>query len=237
MDLKDIVLPQYISTVDKSITVAGLIDGIDKKYTDGKGYIDEDGYIWIFSKKGKPKLDNPYPYFWISDNKLEYSNPSETIKEDYNASKMKDLNIVNIIDKTNEGEELLDDEFISSMNSSSSFYVPVINDNDDFLKKLVKYTIIKKNKDINALKYKTDKKYVLANMRAALENSTKMSVKYFQCWMELLGCSYHLEIRDSANDTSVQKLKEPIEYDSESNRVYDDVDTSDIVATTSSSDE
>ena len=105
---------------------------------------------------------------------------------------MIDISLVNIIEKTKPNEVLYDEQEIQDMNSAASFYVPIINDSDDFLKKIVKNTIIAKGIDINRLKGKTDQKYVLPNMKAALENKTKMSVIYFCCWMELLGCDFQI---------------------------------------------
>lgn len=199
IDLKNIKFPQYISGKDKTVTVCGCIEK-DGKFTDGKGYIDDDGQIWIFVGS-KPKITNVYPYFWFNDNnEIEYSKPNKKVLSDYNISNLKDLSLIKIIDNTVAGEVLLDDDALVQINSGTAFYTPTLKASDDFLKKMVKSVIIAKGIDINGLKSQTDQKYVLANMRSALENSTKMSVKYFLCWMELLDCDFQVVINN--NDTT-----------------------------------
>ena len=79
--------------------------------------------------------------------------------------------------------------------------------------KIVKTTIIEKGIDINRLKGKTDEKYILPNMKAALQNKTKMSVVYFMCWMNLLGCDFEVTILDSGEDKN-DPLKVPLVYQS-----------------------
>ena len=88
--------PQYISTTERTVSVIGNIKTDTKKdenktkdskneYVDGKGYIDNNGFIWIYSINGKPKNKNEYPYFWFNKNKdMVFSNPDEDTKKKYN---------------------------------------------------------------------------------------------------------------------------------------------------------
>lgn len=214
-----IKFPQYVSGNARAVSVVGYITDTDFKYEDGKGYLDDDGYVWIFCKNGKPKNSDEYPYFWIEDENIIYSIPDDDIRDKFNIDNMIDISLVNIIEKTKPNEVLYDEQEIQDMNSAASFYVPIINDSDDFLKKIVKNTIITKGIDINRLKGKTDQKYVLPNMKAALENKTKMSVIYFCCWMELLGCDFQIDIIDNGLD-STNKLKTDLIYTSNTDKVY-----------------
>ena len=202
MELKSI--EQYISTNERCVNVIGVIkkdDDIAKGiYQDGKGYIDDDGNIWIYCGEGKPKNQNEYPYFWITDGKLDFSSPSKLTRDIFKVDNLTDLSSVNIIDTTIAGKPLFNEREIEDMNASSSFFVPTIYESDDFLKKIVKTVIIEKGIDINRLKVKTGEKYVLANMISALKNSTKMSVIYFAHWMELLGCDFDITIKDNGED-------------------------------------
>ena len=214
--------PQYVSSKERTVSVVGYLDKKNdtkeeciNKYKDGKGYIDDDEYIWIYCAEGKPKNKNAYPYFWINENgEKEFSDPPEIIKKAYSTEYMVDMGLVNIIDNTKEGEQLYDEKEINDMNAAASFFVPIINENDDFLKKIVKSTIIEKGIDINRLKGKTDEKYMLPNMKADLINSTKMSVMYFCCWMNLLGCDFEISIMDDGNKNKSDPLKTPIVYQS-----------------------
>ena len=214
-----IKFPQYVSGNARAVSVVGYITDTNFNYEEGKGYLDDDGYVWIFCKNGKPKNSDEYPYFWIEDENIMYSIPDDEIRDKFNIDNMIDISLVNIIEKTKPNEVLYDEQEIQDMNSAASFYVPIINDSDDFLKKIVKNTIITKGIDINRLKGKTDQKYVLPNMKAALENKTKMSVIYFCCWMELLGCDFQIDIIDNGLD-STNKLKTDLIYTSNTDKVY-----------------
>lgn len=225
--------PQYVSTNERTVSVVGMIDK-DKEeenkelYQDGKGYIDEDQYIWIYCNN-KPKNKNQYPYFWINDeNKKEFSEPDEIVKKAFSTENMSDISLFTIIDKTVPGEKLFDEEELNDMNAAAAFYVPIINDTDDFLKKIVKTTIIKKGIDINRLKGKTDEKYILPNMKAALQNKTKMSVVYFMCWMNLLGCDFEITINDGGEDKN-DPLKKPLVYQSYHDKISELVDGNELV--------
>ena len=211
--------PQYISTLERTVSVVGFIDTKENEdenfvFNDGKGYVDKDGLIWIYSANGKPKNKNEYPYFWYNkDKEMKFSNPEDDVKKKYSIENMIDMSVVNIIDTTDPNEELFDEEAINTMNSSVAFYSPDINDEDDFLKKIVKCVIIMKGIDINRLKSKTGEKYDIPNMKHALQHKTKMSVSYFCKWMELLGCNFEICISDNTNDKT-NPLKLPIVYQS-----------------------
>lgn len=213
--MEKIKFPQYISTNKRTVSIVGCLikdDPHPKDYINMKGYVDEDGSIWIYSDN-EPKNKNAYPYFWIKDGKIVRSNPPEIIRKAFTTENMKDLSLLTIIDTTDPNEQLYDEQEIADMNSSASFYVPIINKEDDFLKKVVKNTIIQKGIDINRLKGKTGHKYILPNMKAALQNKTKMSTFYFCYWMDLLGCDFEVTVSDNGTDNK-DPLKNPIIYKS-----------------------
>lgn len=223
MSLK--TMEKYISTNERCVNVVGTIEkGKETKgvYQDGKGYIDEDGNIWIYCGEGKPKNKNEYPYFWITDGEINFSNPQKLIREVFKVENLTDLSAVTIIDTTIAGKPLFNEQEIEDMNASSSFFVPTIYESDDFLKKIVKTVIIEKGIDINRLKVKTGEKYVLANMISALKNGTKMSVIYFLHWMELLGCEFDIQVRDNGEDQD--PLKNDLIYISRRDIVSEIVD-------------
>ena len=217
--------PQYVSTSERTVSVVGMVDKSKEEkengvFLDGKGYIDEDENIWIYCGAGKPKNPNAYPYFWLNeDGEKEFSEPQENMKKAFNVVNMKDMSLEVIVDKTNENEELFDEEAINDMNAAAAFYVPQIRESDDFLKKTVKNTIIAKGIDINRLKVKTEQKYILPNMKAALDNKTRMSVMYFCCWMELLGCDFQISVSDNGTDET-DPLKGELVYLSDKDKVY-----------------
>lgn len=215
--------PQYISVPQRTTSVVGYVDkgneGKDTtKFVDGKGYIDEDQFIWIYSGGGEPKNKNQYPYFWLEDGVKKFSDPPKLIKTAYSVDNIKDMGIATIINNTEPNKPLFDEKEIADMNAASATYTPIFYASDDFLKKLVKYTILVKGIDINRLKNKTGEKYILNNMKQALSNKTKMSVMYFYQWMNLLGCEFEMTILDSGEDT-IDPLKNPLIYQSNKDRV------------------
>lgn len=216
--INDIKFPQYISTSKRTVSVVGILKDEKSDYIAGKGYINKDGYIWIYCDS-QPRNKDAYPYFWINkEGKMEFSEPSKLMNKAYSLENLQDLSLVSVIENTDPNEKLYDEKEINDMNSSAAFYVPIINPNDDFLKKIVKNTIIQKGIDINRLKGKTDEKYILPNMKAALQNKTKMSVLYFIYWMNLLECNFEVTVQDNGNDRK-DPLKNPITYDSYTNKV------------------
>lgn len=189
------------------------------QYRDGKGYVDENEQIWIYCSEGEPKNPNSYPYFWINDNgEKEFSNPSELIKKAYSVDNMVDITVDNIIDSIEPGAVFYNEEEINDMNAGAAFFVPTFRETDDFLKKIVKTTISEKGIDINRLKGKTEEKYVLPNMKSALQNKTKMSVIYFCSWMDLLGCDFEITVVDSGEDKT-DPLKKTLVYQSYRDKV------------------
>lgn len=235
-----IKLPQYLSANDRTVSVVGMVrlhpdqepdtvwDGASpvspEELEDGKGYIDENGKIWIFSSLGKPKNANQYPYFWKNPTEegeevtFSHSEPQEDVLENFDVYHIKDISLVSIIENTQDNEVLYDEKEINDMNAAASIYVPTISETDDFLKKVVKWAIIQKGIDINRLKGKIPEKYQLLNMKAALQGSTKMSVLYFMSWMNLLGLDFNITISDSGEDT-LNPLKDPLIYQSDRDNV------------------
>lgn len=156
----ELKFPQYINTSERTVSVNGLMKENDSPsdYEDGKGYLNENEEIWIFCKK-KPgnNVVNAYPYFWFNkDNKKEYSDPSDLMKHIFRISSLQDISVLNIINNTKPDEKLYNEAEIIDINASANFYVPIINKEDDFLKKIVKIIIIEKGIDINRLKSKTE---------------------------------------------------------------------------------
>lgn len=191
-------------------------DGI---FIDNRGYIDEDGTIWIFSKSGKPKYSDIYPYFWYVDtDTLIFSSPPESIIELFNKKNITDMSVDNIKARTKENEKLYDEEVLNDINAASSVFVPEIKDDDDPCKKCIKFAILEKNTDINRFKSKATTSYLLNNIKSALLKMTKMSIYYFKLWLEFLGLNVLFILYDNGTDT-VDPLKTPILYSSHTDSV------------------
>ena len=157
---KKLVFPQYINTNERTVSVNGVMKTNDSPsdYENGKGYINEQEEIWIFCEKKPMKATiNAYPYFWFNkDGKKEYSEPSELMRSIFKVDSLQDISVLNIINNTKPDEQLYNEAEILDINASANFYIPIINKDDDFLKKIVKLIIIEKGIDINRLKSKTE---------------------------------------------------------------------------------
>lgn len=201
--------PAYLAYDSRYMTVLGPLE-VDVVFKHGKGYVLND-QVWIFSNK-KP-TDSKYPYFWYEHGKILFGKVRDSIKDAFNVSNLKDLSLVNTVYKTDPKETLYDEEAISDMNAATSIFVPIIKDEDDCLKKLIKEVIIRKKININRLKSRMDKSYSLSNMKTALMNSTKMSVPNFIIWCDLLGISFDIFVQDNGTDQT-NPLKDTIHYSS-----------------------
>lgn len=179
-------------------------------FTDGRAYVRDD-YVWIFKKE--PPTDSKYPYFWYEHGKICFGKMRDQIKNDFHISKAKSKDFVDTVCKVDPKEQLYDEDAISDMNAATSIYVPIIKAVDDFMKKIIKHVIILKRININRLKSKMDKPYMLSNMKTALMNDTKMSVPNFIIWSDLLGVRFTIIVEDNGTDPQ-NPLNKRIIYDS-----------------------
>lgn len=202
---------KFINSKDRVVNVIGPFNE-EENLIDNKGYI-KDGYVWIYIKK-KPLIDkNKYPYIYPVDNGYEFSNPSKETLEGFSEKNIYDLSLMSIVEQTKPTDIMYNEQAINDLNNAASRYIPIVHEEDDYLKKIVKEAIIRKNVDINRLKSKMQVSYNLLNMKQALEKSTKMSVVYFMLWMEILGLDFEIKIKDNGQDR-IDPLKEPLIYSS-----------------------
>lgn len=214
------VFPKYLIVgKDSTVECVGYLDDNSrvKAYSKNKGYILDD-IVWIYSDIGKPK-NSIYPYFWITDNgEIEFSKLTKQMADVFSIKNLNDLDLSVMVSTLHADEELYDLRIINDMNSSGEKYIPTLSEHDDFLKKLIKACIINKSINLNRLKCRVNEKYVLPNMKAALDNSTRMSVSYFNMWAELLGIDYLMVVFDNGSD-SIDPLTKPMILSSQCDEV------------------
>ena len=224
-DEKETNFPRYLPNRKDVYSVWDYITYDPEKissgyYVDGKGYVEEKtGYIFIYTKSGNPRYHG-IPFLTIEDGKVvrNYST-SDDVMNAFHLSKTRYIEPVQIIKETTDGEVLYSEKDLYALNSSTATFAPVINEDDDGLKKLVKKLIAAKGRNINTLKAQTTEKYTLPNIKAALMGPTKMSIKNFNTWMELLGAGYEVRVYDTGVDTQFP-LKHDIVYSSYTDKVY-----------------
>lgn len=231
-DEKSYIFPQYISNNDITISVKGQMRAFEKEayaydnytgekvdFIDGKGYIAEDGSIWIYREKPPVYSKNRYPCFWLDENKKKiFSTPSMKVRSAFHESRLISLDYESLKNKSDANKVYYNEKEQDDIDNASAVYRPVIKIDDDFLKMIVKSVILAKSTNINRYKHATEKTYSVANMRAALRGDTKMSVTYFIIWAELLGFDYTITVMDNGTDPN-DPLYTPLVYRSWKNNI------------------
>lgn len=209
----EIIFPQYLPFKDRTYAIQGYIGQVEE-YKDNKGYVKpETNDIYICAKDNEPvHLD--VPIMMVSqDGSIDFIEPLMGRDPEFTVDNMYDLSYKNITETTPEDAVLYNEEAIQDMNAATTVFTPIINEDDDALKKIIKQTIIDKHIDLNRLKHKMPQKYGLTNMKQALVNKTKMSITNFNIWCELLGVTYEIIITDNGSDT-IDPLNKCIHYTS-----------------------
>lgn len=230
--------PLYLRTEDRIIEVVGelptmdvitanginTIDSLEVSLVPYKGYI-IDGYVYMYTNEIKSESNYAVPWVEIVEGVSGYQQTTRSLAdedmEEFSIERLTPMDVTSISDSLVEGEKLYNEEAINDMNMAASVFVPVINETDDFLKKIVKQTIISKNIDINRLKSCMSKNYGLSNMKQALSGKTRMSTTNFILWAELLGIDFTVTVRDNGHDT-INPLKLSLLYDSYTDSIIEE---------------
>ena len=216
--------PVLVFTQNKTFRIEGEFNSskieLDRKFINGKGYLDvKDDHAWIFANE-KPRDPNQYPYFWIENGKCVKSDPDTDTYNQFNITEFINYNTKHIIEEATKSgsDDLYVDDVINDLNASSEIFRPVIYVKDDFLKKSIKTVINTLNVSLSKYKYKMSQKYMISNMKSALLSPPKMSTMYFNAWAEMLGLKITMIIEST--DASEDKLEEPYVYLSERDSVF-----------------
>ena len=210
--MNEINFPTYLPAEDRIIEVLGYLPPTPEELTCGKGYILDDK-IYAYTDNPDNISVRNYPIVWIQD---PDNNPYwRTWEPDdmglFTVNNLASMDVDHINEQLVEGEQLYSEEAINDMNMATSVFAPIVNEEDDFLKKVVKQIIIEKHMDINRLKSCMCKKHGLTNLRTALINKTKMSVLNFMVWAELLGFDFEIIVTDNGRD-KISPLTTPLSY-------------------------
>ena len=222
-----LTFPMYLNWKHGIIETLGYVDDFKPEdLKEGKGYVSNDGMVFRYCSEKPKKVTSQVPYFYPTilnetTTQFVYKCPLgwEESLQTFGVKQLIDWSYQKIINDTKGDEILYNEDMINDMNVARSKYVPIINEDDDCLKKIIKYTILKKDIDINRLKSAMDTPYALTNMRSALISSTKMSITYFLMWVELLGIDFSISVEDSGID-KITPLKESLVYRSYENAIY-----------------
>lgn len=225
-------LPQhtyYIHIGKRMVECVGVIDFTDLEtiqtlsekgfFLVHKGYLEvSSGTVWIYSDTDVGN-NLTIPSFWFDLNdRVEHNEPSEEVLEQASWKNIGiysiDHVLANIPDNPTPNAEMA-----KLIRSGSNLTLPVIKVKDDHLKKQVKAIIRTKRRSINNLPQLGGQSHLVANMKQALLNDTKMSTPYHIGWADILGTNFiHINF-DNGKDTEFP-LSEAVLYDSESDMIY-----------------
>lgn len=195
-------------------------------FKENRGYVDKTGHIWIYratpnEKEGIPWFTITYPDGEIP--KLKFNpNRANYDEEAFHINHVGDLSIKEIINNTTDKPVEYDPEVVASVVRATALVHPEIKDEDDFLKKLVKQTILSKHVNVRKYATKVPKTWILHNLiQSTIYSDTKCSTKPFLEWMELLDCDFTITIKDNGKDKD-DPLRKEIVYDSSTDKLLID---------------
>lgn len=185
-----------------TFTIAGNIVPGKRDYIPSKGYVRDDGNIYIFYETPPSNMilrNSSIARFWFEGDDLVFSE-DKTPDHIYNINSPAYCccSVETIDHNTPEGFQPYNDAELADMWASQSVYIPVINEQkDDPMKAMIKETIIRKHVDINSYKSRVDKKYKITNLRSALDGETKMTITNWQVWADLMNFKFKIIIEDA----------------------------------------
>lgn len=212
--LSDYLLTYEDLSKEKKLTV--------NDFKENKGYVDDTGYIHIFREN--PNRAEGIPWFTVvmsadGTPKLKfttYRNP--IMKEAFHISRMGDLSLEPMAIKIANSDVNYSKSIVEEFTNAGAIYVPKIQHEDDFLKKLIKTAILVKDVDIHKYRPRFSNAYQLSNLKQALDSKTKVSPYAFIQWMDLMDLDFKVIITDNGKDRD-NPLNSPVEYDSKKNQI------------------
>lgn len=175
------------------------------------GYIIDD-VVYIYRGKLSKAGKHPKPGIYKDDlGDYKFIDPSPTeIERQYSVDHIVEVDEESILDMvTSNPDNFLQQEDIELINNNRELYIPTITEEDDFLKYIVKKTIIEKEINISDYKSRFPSEYALNNMKSGLKRTTRMTVPNFISWCEILGVNWEITISDNGTD-NIAPLKKPI---------------------------
>jgi len=174
-----------------------------------------DDYVYVYRGKVKSKDDITLPGIYKINGEYVFEEPKKKYKEKYSVDNINELSTDSIFESIESAKTaFIDLDDIEIINNNSSSYKPMITEDDDFLKYIIKKAII--DKDINLKNYKSrfGNEYSLNNMKSALTKPTKMTVPNFLRWCEILGLKFEVKVYDAGLD-NINPLPGPIVINSD----------------------
>ena len=191
---------------DEYFEVDTFMEGI--KLKKNVAYIVGD-YVYIY--RGKYKSDDSYkPGIYKKDDEYIFVEPDKKRKDKFSIDNINELSPTSIFEQVeNNVEDFVQLSDIETINNNSEIFTPMLKDDDDFLKHIVKKIILDKKINLKNYKSRFSNEYALNNMKSGLSKTTKMTVPNFMKWCEILGVDWEMTVTDSGED-NLNPLSETI---------------------------
>lgn len=162
----------------------------------------KDGYVYIY--RGDVAKMRKYSSGIFTDKK---GNVMFTLSDDekdiYDVANVRDDSISSILEQAKRISPTLKRRIIKDINKSSDIYVPELDENDDFLKHLIKLILLEKKIDLKEHKDKFKKAHDATNLKASLEAKTSsdgkkgnLTMPNLLKWLEILEMKIDVTISD-----------------------------------------
>ena len=194
--------PAYLSVPDRIIRVMGYLEDFDTEdLEEGKGYILWDNFVYIYNPNLSDSPITPAERNCLAFNLINDYKEIKLLKfnkfDEFSAENVYNADLNQIINDTSKDDVYYDAKQLMDIQLSSTIYIPTIEEDDDFLKKIIKTFIIDTRVNVRALKSKGSKEYTVSNLITGLNNKTKMSVTSFLRWCELLGLKFNMDVQSN----------------------------------------
>lgn len=216
-----VLLGRLMLYVDDNIHEVKMYDP-EKELVKGFGYIIND-YVYVYKGRTKTKKDLPMGIYKDEFGKYIVVDGDMIEKRNYHVDNVVELDINAMISYLNDHKEQFSSpDDVEIVNNSAEVFAPRINDDDDFLKQLVKHALQLKQVNLKNYKDKFTKGYKLNNIKSTLVKPTKTSVQAFMQWAELLGFGWEIRIFNDGTD-NISPLDVDITYRSDKGITIDKI--------------
>jgi len=209
--------PRYVTDGSNLLRVKGeFLDFTEDELELGKGYVYE-GNVYEFIDPAKSDFYGKFPsIFYDIDGNL-HTEP-DLLGKLIPASKIKSNSLDEIINKTNDDDSYYKENDVASINDGEIYEPEISEDEDDFLKRILKTVFRIKQTTVARFRKKFKKPYGFTNLFQGLNKKTKISVTTWQTWVELLCLDVTIIVNDNGKDV-VDGFDDVIIYTSKNNQI------------------
>lgn len=187
----------YYTRNHNVIDIEGYINDFElTELKEGSAYIFEEN-VYIYKKKLPKVVKEKMPFIYYDKDEASFFAFADINGTLIPVSEVLENRFAMLCNATTEDMDFQKDVAAAPQASSSAIYTPVIEETDDFLKRLIKMIFLIKKVPTTRYRKKITKTYQFSNLFQALNNATKTSTPVWQTWIELLGMDCIIILKDA----------------------------------------